>query len=130
MRSVFSLVVLGLLLCLVPAHASERAPIYHAIEPAFVVNVQDGNRPRFMQVKIQVMTHNKQVIDHLQNNLPPIRHAMIMLLSSQAGDTMRSAPGREAVRAQALEVMRETLAEVAGVQDGLEALYFTDLVIQ
>lgn len=129
MRSLLPLFLFALLLSM-PLQANERPPIYHAIEPAFVVNIQDGPRPRFMQVKLQLMTRDPKLIAQVENNLPPIRHAMILLLSSQSGETMRNTVAREQVRLQALEVLRESLAEVAGVQDGLEALYFTDLVIQ
>jgi flagellar FliL protein len=129
MPSLFPLLLLALLLS-APLQANERPPIYYAMEPAFVVNIQDGPRPRFMQVKLQLMTRDQKLIASVEKNLPPIRHAMILLLSSQDGETMRNTAAREQVRLQALDALQQTLAEVAGVQDGLEAVYFTDLVIQ
>lgn len=131
MRTLLSLTLLTLLLALSQTSlADERPPIYHAIEPAFVVNINDGSRPRFMQLKLQVMTREQTVIPHLESHQAAIRHAMIMLLSSQDGDTMRNAAAREPIRAQALAILQQTLAEVSGLQEGLEAVYFTDLIIQ
>lgn len=131
MRLTLLLALFALLLSTTSLHAKEQAPIYHAIEPAFIVNIREESpRPRFMQVKIQVMSYDRAVISRLENNLPAVRHAMIMLLANQQGETMRNTQQREQVRAEALTTLQQTLAEVAGVREGLEALYFTDLVIQ
>ena len=131
MRYLLSLTtLLALLLAFSPLQAKERAPLYHSIEPAFVVNVQGGTRPQFMQVRIQVMSYDRMVLQRLDDNLPAVRHALILLLSSQSSDTMRQTAGREQVRLQASEIIQQTLREVAGVETGIEAVYFTDLVIQ
>lgn len=132
-------VLLGLLLSFLTApslHAEEKegeAPkkaIYYALEPAFVVNLQEGRRTHFMQVKVQLMTREENVVQAVEENQPPMRDAMIMLLAHQTGETMRSVQGREQVRQQALAELRRVLAEVAGIKDGIEAVYFTDFVIQ
>ena len=105
-------------------------PIYYAMEPAFVVNLNEGPRMHFMQITVQFMSHDQAVIDAVDANQPPLRDALIMLLSHQTGETMRSVQGREDVRKQALNDVRKVLAEVAGVKKGLDAVYFTDFVIQ
>ncbi len=123
-----------------PLHAQDEAEgekaegpkkaVYHSIAEKFVVNVPDGKRMRFMQVKVQAMTRDEKVSAAIEANMPALSHAMIMLLSHQEVSTMRSIPGREGVRAQALIELQKVLAEVAGLEEGLEAVYFTDFVIQ
>jgi flagellar FliL protein len=105
-------------------------PIYYAMDPALVVNLNEGQRMHFMQITVQFMSHDQAVIDAIDANQPPIRDALIMLLSHQTGETMRGVQGREEVRKQALSDVRKVLAEVAGVKKGLDAVYFTDFVIQ
>ncbi len=129
MRTFFSFVLFALLFAS-PLQANERPVHYFAIEPPFVVNVLEGPRARHMQVRMQIMTHDRKVIAKLEEHMPAIRHGLIMLLSGQSGETVRSTAGVEQLRLEALEVMRETLAEVAGLQDGIEELYFTDRVVQ
>lgn len=131
----FSLMILSL--SMQPVHAEEsekgapKKPIYYAMEPAFVVNLNDGGRrAHFMQITVQLMSYSKEVIDQVEQNQPPLRDAMIMLLAHQTGETMRSVQGREKVRQEALVDIRKVLAEVAGVKKGIEAVYFTDFVIQ
>ncbi|MGM0593613.1 MAG: flagellar basal body-associated FliL family protein [Pseudomonadota bacterium] len=127
------LLLLPLLLFTLPLHAEEEKrekAIYHPLEPAFVVNVEEGQRKRFMQIKVQLMTRDKSLIDKIDAHLPPLRHAMIMLLAHQSTETMRSTQGREEVRQQALLEVQRVMREVAGVKKGIEGLYFTDFVIQ
>ena len=119
-----------------PLHAEEdkgapRKPIYFAMAPAFVVNLNDGGRKtHFMQISVQLMSYSKEVIETVEANQPPLRDAMIMLLAHQTGETMRSVQGREKVRQEALVDVRKVMQEVAGVKKGIEAVYFTDFVIQ
>jgi flagellar protein FliL len=104
--------------------------IYYAMDPPFVVNLNEGPRMHFMQITVQLMSHDPAVIAAVEANQPPLRDALIMLLSHQTGETMRGVMGREDVRKQALTDVRKVLAEVAGVKKGLDAVYFTDFVIQ
>ena len=111
---------------------------YLAIDPPLVVNLQSSGRPQFMQVKIQVMSHDPKALAALEEHMGPVRDALITLLSSQTADTMYNVQNREKVRQEALEALRKVLAEHAGIKStdtkeghtGLEALFFTDLVIQ
>jgi len=70
------------------------------------------------------------VITALEHHQPAVRHALIMLLTAQEASTLYSTEGREEVRREALAAVQETLAEVAGLQSGVEALYFNNFVIQ
>lgn len=128
--------MLSLLLLAAPLHAEEgeevpKKAIYYPMAPAFVVNVEDGPRTHFMQITVQLMTRDPEVIDKVEVNQPPLRHAMIMLLGHQSAETMRSVQGREQVRQEALAEVRRVMKEVAGVKASkIEAVYFTDFVIQ
>lgn len=131
------LLALLLALSFTPLHAEEgdgkgvpNKAIYHAVGDRFVVNIKEGQRNRFMQVKVQVMTRQQSVAEAVEGNMPALSHAMIMLLAHQDGATMRNIQSREQVRAQALSELQKVLAEVAGLNEGLEAVYFTDFVIQ
>lgn len=107
------------------------APIYHPLEPAFVVNLKDGGRRmRFMQIQVQVMTRESNIVGALESHDPAVRDAMILLLSEQDGDTMGSVMGREQVRKDAQSAIQSVLQQIAGLDQGVEAVYFTDFVIQ
>lgn len=108
---------------------------YLAIEPAIVINLQSQGKPKFMQVKMQAMSQDPLVLEALKTHSAPVRHALIMLLSSQTAEAMYDVQTREQVRLQALDALRKVLEEMAGIKSeegkgGLEGLYFTDFVIQ
>jgi flagellar FliL protein len=109
---------------------------YFAMEP-LVVNVRDGARLRFMQVKMQLLSNDPRVLSALKANVPPLRDAMIMLLAHQEAERVQTMEGREALRAQALAAAQQVFGRVTGVDPqaspaaaGIEAIYFTDFIIQ
>jgi flagellar FliL protein len=113
------------------APAAVAKPIYHAIDPAFVVNLHEaGKRLRFMQVSVQVMTRDAAVVSALEGNGPPVRDAMIMLLAHQPREAMASQQGLAQVQQDAQRALQAVLAKFAGLEQGIEAVYFTDFVIQ
>ncbi|PKM43968.1 MAG: hypothetical protein CVV05_14100 [Gammaproteobacteria bacterium HGW-Gammaproteobacteria-1] len=110
---------------------SAGASPYLALEPAIVVNLNSAGKVRFMQVRVQAMSRDPAVLAALQAHTGPVRHTLITLLSAQTVDNMYDVQVREQVRQQALEELRGVLETHAGLKrEGLEALYFTDFVIQ
>ncbi len=104
---------------------------YLALEPAIVVNLNTAGKVRFMQVRVQAMSRDPAALAALQAHTGPVRHALITLLSAQTVDNMYDVQIREQVRQQALEDLRSVLETHAGLKrESLEALYFTDFVIQ
>ena len=106
---------------------------YLALDP-FVVNIQDGSRLRFMQVKVQLMSGNSQIHQAIKMHMPAVRDALVMLLSHQNVEGLGSLEGREALRAQALTAAQSVVTQFTGVAPtagaAIEAVYFTDFVIQ
>lgn len=108
----------------------------------FVVNVRDKSRMRFMQVKVQVLASDPVIRGAVETHMPAVRDTLVMLLSEQNAASMRSAAGREEVREAALTAVQQVMGEfISGGADGtgedaetpshgIEALYFTDFVIQ
>lgn len=107
-------------------------PGYLALEP-FVVNLKEGSRVRFMQIKMQILVPHAKVQEAITSHMPAFRDRLIMLFAHQDADVLRTPEGREALRVEALAVLRDVVAEVVtfGAEvPGVEAVYFTDFVIQ
>lgn len=111
------------------AKVEQRAPLYLALEPAFVVNFQDSENLRFLQVEVQVMAYEQSDLDALAASDPMVRNALVMLFGDQAYETLATREGKERLREQALAELRRILRDRAG-KDGLEAVYFTSFVMQ
>lgn len=116
------------------AHHEEEAkpkppPVYKSIEPAFVVNIDDAGMMRFLQVQVDLMSHDQLVIDSVDKYLPRIRGDLLMLFSTVQIEMVRSAEGRAQLQQQALATVNKVLKEETS-KEGIEALYFTKLVVQ
>lgn len=103
--------------------------IYHQFEPAFVVNFEDNNVVRFLQVGMSAMTHDQSVIDELNKHDPAIRNNLVLLFSSQTYQDLSTREGKEGLRKKALKEIQDILKENTG-DPGVEQIYFTSFVIQ
>ncbi|GMR15970.1 MAG: hypothetical protein BMS9Abin31_0269 [Gammaproteobacteria bacterium] len=99
------------------------------LNPPIVVNIMDGERIRHMQVIIEIKLVDPANSSKIDLHKGPIRHELILLLSSQDAGTISSALGKEQLRKDALEAIQKVLQELEG-DPIVEALYFTNFIIQ
>lgn len=111
------------------AKAPKPAPLYLALEPAFVVNFLDNENLRFLQIEVQVMAFDQGELDVLTASGPVVRDALVTLFSDQAYEVVSTRQGKERLREQALAELRRIVRERTG-KDGPEAVYFTSFVMQ
>lgn len=107
----------------------EMKVIYHAFEPAFVVNFEDKGVVRFLQIGLSVMTHDETVIAGLQQHDPVIRNNLVLLFSSQSFKDLSSREGKEKLRVETLKEIQSVLKKYTD-DKGIEEAFFTSFVIQ
>lgn len=109
---------------------TEKAPAkYVSFEPPFVVNFKEG-AVKFLQVSIQVMTRDATMERELKDNDPAIRNAILTLLDGQTYDVVSTSEGKEQLRQNALEKVREVMKGEGADPTKVEAVYFTAFVMQ
>lgn len=106
-----------------------KVVIYHAFEPAFVVNFEDKGVIRFLQVGLSVMTRDEAVIGHLKQHDPVIRNNLVLLFSSQSFKDLSSREGKEKLRAETLKEIQAILKKYTD-DKGIDEAFFTSFVIQ
>ena len=119
--------IIGLSLFNNPSISSDKEVFYHALEPAFVVNLQE--KSRFVKASVQIMAHEEQIVEDVKQHNPAIRHEMIMLLSDQSIKDVTHIKGREKLRSEALAALQKVLEENTG-KKGIEAVFFTSFFAQ
>ena len=102
---------------------------YVKLDPALVVNIEDGDIVRFLQVDTQLQFAAQESQPLIEKHLPAIRHEMVMLLSGQPAAEIKTAAGKEKLRSNALEAVQKVMQENTG-NPVVDALYFTTFVIQ
>lgn len=111
------------------AHAVEKTALYLPLDPAFVVNLRDGDSLRYLQVGITLMARDSKAFDVVKQSDPVIRDALLSLFSSENYTTMIDPAGRTQLQAKALATVQKIVKERSAGPD-IEALYFTSFVIQ
>ena len=107
----------------------EGEPMYHELEPTFVVNLAPGGDSRMLQVAIEIMARTPSVIDTLVANDPMIRHHILVLLEGQKSGEIMDAKGREVLQASIHEMLAAKLKELQEPGE-IKGVYFTQFVMQ
>lgn len=90
--------------------AAKTPTVYIELRPAFVANYGGPPQGRMRYIKadisLRVEVGGERAIMH---HMPAIRDALLMLLSRQTNDTVSTTSGKEMLRLEALEAVREVL---------------------
>jgi flagellar FliL protein len=111
------------------APASDPA-LYTSLHPPLVVNFKDSaGDSHFMQITMEVMARDQGVINSVREHTAVIRNALILLYSGAVYEEVTTRAGKEQMLADGLAEIQAVMTEQIG-EPGVEAVYFTALVIQ
>ena len=121
------------------AEASADAPaeepqgkdaISEGIHPPLLINfIDERGKGRFLQISLELLTRDQAVVDAIKAHSPVIRNNLILLYGDiQYGD-VSTREGKAKMLEMALTEINSILEEQTG-QQGVEAVYFTNLVVQ
>jgi flagellar FliL protein len=103
--------------------------IYLDLHPAFVANFTGDSKKKYMQVYMVALAKEQETIDKLEMHMPAVRNNILMALSRKTSEDVETVEGKEQLRKEVLEVVRETMIEKVGKAE-IEDLYFTKFVAQ
>ena len=113
-----------------PAEPTSGPALYTSLHPPIVVNFKDKmGDPHFMQITMEVMSRDQGVINSVREHTAAVRNGLILLYSSAVYEEVTTNEGKEKMLADGLAKVQEVMTEVSG-EAGVEAVYFTNLVIQ
>lgn len=111
----------------VAAHAEEDSgktpPVYIEIRPDFVVNFEsDTAKLRYIKTSItlQADSGDKALIEE---NMPLVKDALVMFLSSRTSDQVTGAQAREKTRIEAAQDLNKVLKEETGKEPVKNVLF-------
>ncbi|NKB31546.1 MAG: flagellar protein [Pseudomonadales bacterium] len=107
----------------------DEKAIYLELEPAFIINLPDRGRQRFLQATITVMSRNPSALLKVEEHMPAVRHNLSNLLSAQTIELIQSPGGLEQVRTEATDELNRILLEEYG-SEAIESVLFTAFVMQ
>jgi flagellar FliL protein len=112
--------------------APQKAPttaIYHNLRPAFVVNYQTGNKPRYLQADLTVMARDPAVVEALINHTPLVRSRILAYLADLDFYELQSQEGKQAMREGLVDLLNRILREEAQI-DGIQSVLLNNFVMQ
>lgn len=117
----------------VEEEAHEEEPlaqaVYTALDPPFVVSFDTEDGPRYVQLTLQAMARSEETIAAVKQHAPAIRNSVLFKLGGYELAVLATQAGKEQLRQELLVVANEILAKNE-VEESIEELYFTSLVIQ
>lgn len=113
-----------------PAKPGGGPAFYTSLHPPLVVNFKDEfGDAHFMQVTLEVMARDQDTINALREHTPVIRNSLILLYSGAVYEEVTTRDGKEQMLADGLAEIQNIMTQKIG-EPGVEAVYFTALVIQ
>ncbi len=129
-----------LLTCLVlpfSAHAEDPAPTsggseYVELNPAFIVTYGGPGGLKYLKTAVTLIVPAGKAEGNVSLHTPPIRNSLVMLLSNQTSESVATAAGRDQLRQQALESIRQIMVGEYGEAGYkmVKDLLFTSFVVQ
>ncbi len=108
---------------------ADTFPGYMELTPPLVVNLATARAASYARIDIQLSIQTDKDAALVTHHMPRIRDRLISLLAGRDGATMTTAQARDALRAELLNNLRETMLAQTG-KPAIEALYFTGFIIQ
>ncbi|HUO81204.1 MAG TPA: flagellar basal body-associated FliL family protein [Steroidobacteraceae bacterium] len=112
-----------------PEGGSGKPAQYYSFDPPLVVNFDDTQAVRFLQLQIDVMARDEKVIEAVKGNSPAIRNNLLMLMNNRDYKVLMTREGKEALRQECLKEVQRILKKETG-STGVEDLYFSSFVVQ
>ncbi|MBM6551028.1 flagellar basal body-associated FliL family protein [Marinomonas ostreistagni] len=103
--------------------AAAVTPVYIELEPDFIVNYSStGGRLSYIKTKISLRSDSSRE-GVILANMPIVRDALVMFLSSREKEQVTGAIAREETRAAAKVAVNEALKEETGTEPVMDVLF-------
>jgi len=109
--------------------ASTGDALYVAMPRPFVFNVIGGGKDRLVQIKVQLLVHGEDAEQMVKKHIPLVEGTLLKTFSGTSGDEMTTLEGKELLREQALQDVRQAMTEIEG-RAVVDKVLFTGFVMQ
>jgi flagellar FliL protein len=112
-----------------PPPADPGATTYVSLDPPFTVSFPDSEVAQYLQFNLDVAVQEKGAEEAIKIHGPAIRNGLVMLLSGQHAQDLQSREGKERLRIQIRDEIRDTLSRLTGKPSVVE-VFFTSFLMQ
>ncbi|MEH6471819.1 MAG: flagellar basal body-associated FliL family protein [Halopseudomonas sp.] len=131
-RSLLALLLVLLPLSLFAAEGKSDYVEYIELQPPFITNYGGVGPLKYLKAEVSIRVHSRGAEAKIKHNQAHIRNNLVMLFSRQTDEAVSSPAGREKLRLEAIESIRQIMVSEYG-EEGftmLSDLLFTSFVTQ
>jgi len=110
-------------------NSEQGEAIYHAMQPAFIVNYNSGGRSRFLQIELSVLTRDPTAIEVLILHNPLIRNNLLDVFSVQDPVALSGAEGKQKLADDLTKAIQDILVIEMG-RPGIESVLYRSFIMQ
>ena len=122
-----------------------KPAFYMDMQPAFVVNFEDQTHAAYLQIEMQLMARDKLIFDTVNKHMPLIRNNVLLILSAQKFEEVKTREGKEKLQKTLLEAIQKVVSEASQAEaakqekkeegkekapSNIEQVYFTSFIMQ
>ncbi len=109
----------------------EAQAIYLPLKPPFVINYGGAGRLRFLKTEVSVRVTTIDAANSVRSHMPFVRNNLLMLFASQTNQTVSSQDGKQKIRADALEEIRDIVErEEQTPREDIVEVFFNNFIVQ
>ena len=98
--------------------AENKDPIlYITLVPEFVVNFGPGSEVRYLQIDVQAASRQQEAFDAMNLYMPVIRNDVLVLLSGQTFEILKTRAGKELIQRRILNTINTVVNSVLAKKD-------------
>jgi flagellar FliL protein len=112
-----------------PQSSGKPAPIFVSIPPVLANLGQEGGY-HHLSLSLEVMTREGTTATLLGEQMPQIRNEVVALFNGQPLAYVTTLEGKERIRQEVLERLRDLIHEEGGDSSSVEGVYFSSLIVE
>ncbi|WP_196137331.1 flagellar basal body-associated FliL family protein [Aliikangiella sp. G2MR2-5] len=102
---------------------------YVAVPEAITSNIAGKRKNRTVQIKMSFMVRGDDAVKSVKDHMPRLKNDVLMLVSQQSADELRTPEGRVALQQKSLETVQASLTTLVG-EPLVEKVLFISFVMQ
>lgn len=108
---------------------NKEPAIYVGVPEAITSNIPGKSKNRTVQIKMSFMVRGDEAKDNVKTHMPQLKNDVLMLVSQQSADELKTPEGRIKLQEKALETVQTTLKGLVG-EPTVEKVLFISFVMQ
>lgn len=103
--------------------------LYYDMGNPFIVNFPKDSSARLVRVSVSFLVEGQDTIDALKKHEPMVRNNLLMIMSAQQADDLKTREGKDKLRIAMLNEVAAVLMKMAG-KSHIKEVFFTSFVMQ